>query len=97
MVRGKPRHGFDFALTLTFECVFTKDDVTIKGTASVPEASRDAVEDERVDFDVVVDEKKTERRSMEDAAVSLVKKSLEPVLLRAFGILDSELKHRAES
>lgn len=97
MVRGKPRHGFDFALTLTFECVFTKDDVTIKGTASVPEASRDAVEDERVDFVVDVDEKKTERRSMEDAAVSLVKKSLEPVLLRAFGILDSELKQRAES
>lgn len=113
MVRGKPRHGFDFSLTLTFECVFkekskedgnTDDDdgtdesfTTIKGTVKVPEASRDVLEDENVDFVCDVDEKKTERRSKEALAVSLLKKSLEPVLLRAFGVLDAELKLRAES
>ena len=113
MVRGKPRHGFDFSLTLTFECVFkdkkdvvTDDDdgtdeeesfTTIKGTVKVPEASRDVLEDENVDFVCDVDEKKPARRSKEALAVSLVKKSLEPVLLRAFGVLDAELKLRAES
>jgi activator of HSP90 ATPase len=112
MVRGKPRHGFDFSLTLTFECVFkekSKEDVTddddgtdeafttIKGTVKVPEASRDVLEDENVDFVCDVDEKKPARRSKEALAVSLVKKSLEPVLLRAFGVLDAELKLRAES
>ena len=113
MVRGKPRHGFDFSLTLTFECVFkekskedgnTDDDdgtdesfTTIKGTVKVPEASRDVLEDENVDFVCDVDDKKPARRSKEALAVSLVKKSLEPVLLRAFGVLDAELKLRAES
>lgn len=115
MVRGKPRHGFDFSLTLTFECVFkekskedgnTDDDdgnteeeafTTIKGTVKVPEASRDVLEDENVDFVCDVDEKNQKRRSKEALAVSLVKKSLEPVLLRAFGVLDAELKLRAES
>jgi Fe-S cluster assembly iron-binding protein IscA len=111
MVRGKPRHGFDFSLTLTFECVFkekkdgnTDDDdgtdeafTTIKGTVKVPEASRDVLEDENVDFVCDVDEKKPARRSKEALAVSLLKKSLEPVLLRAFGVLDAELKLRAES
>jgi Fe-S cluster assembly iron-binding protein IscA len=112
MVRGKPRHGFDFSLTLTFECVFkekSKEDVTddddgtdeafttIKGTVKVPEASRDVLEDENVDFVCDVDEKKPARRSKEALAVSLLKKSLEPVLLRAFGVLDAELKLRAES
>jgi activator of HSP90 ATPase len=112
MVRGKPRHGFDFSLTLTFECVFkekSKEDVTddddgtdeafttIKGTVKVPEASRDVLEDENVDFVCDVDDKKPARRSKEAFAVSLLKKSLEPVLLRAFGVLDAELKLRAES
>jgi hypothetical protein len=55
------------------------------------------LEDENVDFVCDVDEKKPARRSKEALAVSLVKKSLEPVLLRAFGVLDAELKLRAES
>jgi hypothetical protein len=63
----------------------------------VPEASRDVLEDENVDFVCDVDEKKPARRSKEALAVSLLKKSLEPVLLRAFGVLDAELKLRAES
>ena len=102
MVRGKPRHGFDFALTLTFECVVKNrddetDGATIKGTAKVPEASRDTVDDDDIDFVVDVEDRAPERRSIEDAAVTALRKSLKSVLQEAFVTIDAELKLRAES
>lgn len=106
MVRGKPRHGFDFALTLTFECVVTtpKDDETetdeprtIKGAVKIPEASRDTVDDDDMSFVVDVEDRAPERRSIEDAAVTALNNSLKPVLREAFVTIDAELRLRAES
>ena len=102
MVRGKPRHGFDFALTLTFECVVQNGDdetdaTTIKGTAKVPEASRDTVDDDEIDFVVDVEDRSPERRSIEDAAVTALRESLKLVLQETFVTIDAELRLRAEN
>ena len=81
MVRGKPRHGFDFALTLTFECVVTtpKDDETetdeprtIKGAVKIPEASRDTVDDDDMSFVVDVEDRAPERRGARGPAAVVV-------------------------
>ena len=59
MVRGKPRHGFDFDVTLAWECTFEGDgeDVKpVKGTVHIPEASRDTVDDDEVEIGMAVRE-----------------------------------------
>ena len=99
MVRGKPRHGFDFDITLTWECSFEDDEEgvdPVRGTVHVPEASRDTVEDDEVEYAVAVENRKTERRAKEDAAYGALKKGLREFLRESFATLDRELLARAE-
>ena len=98
MVRGQPRHGFDFDVTLAWECTFAGDaeDVKpVKGTAHIPEASRDTVEDDEVDYTVKVEDRKTDRRSQEDAAYDALKSGLRTFLRETFATVDKELLARA--
>ena len=98
MVRGKPRHGFDFDVTLAWECTFEGDgeDVKpVKGTVYIPEASRDTVDDDEVEYTVKVEDRKTDRRSQEDAAYDALKGGLRTFLRETFGTIDKELLARA--
>ena len=98
MVRGKPRHGFDFDVTLAWECTFEGDgeDVKpVKGTVHIPEASRDTVDDDEVEYTVKVEDRKTDRRSQEDAAYDALKGGLRTFLRETFGTIDKELLAQA--
>ena len=46
----------------------------MRGTVRVPEASRDTVDDDEVEYTVAVENRKTERRAKEDAAYGALKK-----------------------
>lgn len=99
MVRGQPRHGFDFDVTLAWECTFggdAEDVKPVKGTAHIPEASRDTVEDDEVDYTVKVEDRKTDRRSQEDAAYDALKSGLRVFLRETFATVDKELLARAK-
>ena len=105
MVRGKPRPGFDFNVALTWEATgWTTEEgegeeakgPAVKGSVKIPEASKDTVEDDEVDFEVVVEDRKAERRSQEDAARDTLRKALKPFLREAFKTIDDELTLRAE-
>ena len=49
-----------------------------------------------MDFEVVVEDRKAERRSQEDAARDALRKALKPFLREAFKTIDDELTLRAE-
>ena len=75
MVRGKPRHGFDFDITLTWECSFEDDEEgvdPVRGTVRA-RGGRDTVDDDEVGT-VAVENRKTERRAKEDAAYGALRR-----------------------
>ena len=65
MVRGQPRHGFDFDITLTWEAEGFDGDAEddskkpVKGTIHIPEASRDTVDDDELEYTVSVEARQT--------------------------------------
>ena len=90
MIRGKPRHGFDFETTLewraTFEAEREKSDaedddddddgsVEVCGTISIPEFSRDCAEDEECGYEIQFNSRKSELRTREDACFSGAEKA----------------------
>ena len=100
MVRGQPRHGFDFDITLTWEAEgFDGDDddkpAAVKGTIHIPEASRDTVDDDELEYTVTVEERKSDRRAQEDAAYKTLKGGLRDFFHQCFATIDKELKDRA--
>lgn len=101
MVRGQPRHGFDFDITLTWEASgFDGDDddaKPVKGTIHIPEASRDTVDDDELEYTVTVEERKSDRRAQEDAAYKVLKSGLRDFFHKSFATVDKELKVRAEN
>ena len=102
MIRGKPRHGFDFELTLKWKASFpgeSEEDeaVEIKGTIHVPEFSRDGAADEECVYEVKVDDRKSEHAKREDACVSTLKKRCESFLVRTLKQIDKELFERASA
>mmetsp|Transcript_14460 Transcript_14460/g.34882 ORF Transcript_14460/g.34882 Transcript_14460/m.34882 type:complete len:277 (+) Transcript_14460:415-1245(+) len=110
MVRGKPRHGFDFDITLTWEAEFPvapgvlgldskkeKDaPKPVKGTIDIPEASGDTVSDDELEYTVTVENRKTERRAQEDAAYKVLKTGLRAFFRETFATIDKELLVRAK-
>lgn len=102
MIRGKPRHGFDFELTLTWKASFAgeseeEDDVEIKGTIHVPEFSRDGAADEECACEIKVDDRKSEHSKRENACVSTLKKRCESFLVETLKKIDKELFERASA
>lgn len=101
MIRGKPRRGFDFELTLNWEAAFAsggdddEQDVIIKGTVHVPEFSRDGVEDEECACEVKVSDRNSEHAPRENTCVATLKKRCEDFLVRTLMTIDSELEERA--
>ena len=67
----------------------------MKGTVHIPEASRDTVDDDEVEYTVKVEDRKTDRRSQEDAAYDALKGGLRTFLRETFGTIDKELLARA--
>ena len=89
MIRGKPRHGFDFETTLEWRASFAEkkedgdddddDDeaaVEVQGTIHIPEFSRDCAEGEECAFEIKVENRKKEHREREDACYAALKKTL---------------------
>lgn len=103
MIRGKPRHGFDFELTLTWKASFAseseeeEEDVEIKGTIHVPEFSRDGAADEECACEIKVDDRKSEHSKRENACVSTLKKRCESFLVETLQKIDKELFERASA
>lgn len=107
MVRGQPRHGFDFDITLNWEASGFDGDADgdgaaaeskkpVKGTIHIPEASRDTVDDDELEYAVSVEDKKTDRRAQEDAAYQVLKGGLRDFFNECFATIDQELKVRAQ-
>ena len=70
--------------------------IVVKGTMRVPEASRDTVEDDEVEYEVKVKDRKTEHRSLEDAAYAALKTpALRAFYHDTFATIDKELLARA--
>jgi hypothetical protein len=99
MVRGQPRHGFDFDVTVQWECVFGEGEecVKVKGAAHVPEASRQTVDDDEVEYSVAVDDRKPEKRDAEEKAREALQTCLREFFRATFKTIDEELRRRAES
>lgn len=102
MVRGQPRHGFDFDITLDWEASGFDGDAAadeakkpVKGTIHIPEASRDTVDDDELEYAVSVEDRKTDRRAQEDAAYKVLKGGLRDFFNECFAAIDKELKVRA--
>jgi hypothetical protein len=105
MVRGTPRHGFDFDITLNWEATgFDGDGAAgdkdakkpVKGTIHIPEASRDTVDDDELEYTVAVEDRKADRRPQEDAAYKVLKAGLREFFHQSFATIDKELKVRAQ-
>jgi len=106
-VRGKPRSGFDFDVTIAWEAVFLTGDVdgltgdgekvTVKGTLHVPEASGDTVADDEVEYAVTVEDRKADRRAQEDLVFQSLRSGLRKFLHETFSTIDVELKKRAKT
>ena len=100
VVRGKPRSGFDFDVTVGWESTFAgdgdDDSVKVKGTFHIPEASNDTVADDEVEYRVTVEDKKAELRSQEDLVYQYLRKELRQFFHQTFSTIDEELKKRAE-
>ena len=68
----------------------------VEGTIHIPEASRDTVDDDELEYTVSVDDRKTDRRAQEDAAYKALKGDLRGFFRECFSTLDKELKVRAQ-
>ncbi len=112
MIRGKPRHGFDFETTLewraTFEAEREKSDaedddddddgsVEVCGTIYIAEFSRDCAEDEECGHEIQFNSRKSELRTREDACFAALKKRVESFLVDAARQIDGELQQRASA
>jgi activator of HSP90 ATPase len=108
MIRGKPRHGFDFETTLEWRASFAEEDgedgededgdeaaVEVQGTIHIPEFSRDCAEDEECAFEIKVENRKKEHREREDACYAALKKSCEEFIVGVLRQIDDELCERA--
>jgi len=103
VIRGKPKHGFDFEVELEWCATFESEDdegegttTSVKGTVSVPEASRDGAASEECFFEVKVNDRKAEHRDKEEACVRALKARGEAFLVSVLKTLDAELRERAE-
>ena len=108
MIRGKPRHGFDFETTLEWRASFAEkkedgdddddDDeaaVEVQGTIHIPEFSRDCAEGEECAFEIKVENRKKEHREREDACYAALKKRCEEFIVGVLRQIDDELCERA--
>ena len=111
MIRGTPKHGFDFELKLAWSASFVRarggddDDgdgdedevVKVNGVVVVPEASRDGADDEECYFEVKVEDGKVEHKDKEDMCVKVLKARGEAFLVKMLKTLDAELRERARA
>jgi activator of HSP90 ATPase len=105
MIRGKPRHGFDFETTLEWRASFgetggededeDEDAVEVRGTIHIPEFSRDCAEDEACGFEIHVENRRKEHRAREDACYATLKKRGEAFIVGVLRQIDDELCERA--
>ena len=100
-VRGRPRHGFDFTLTLGWRAWLGGDEAReVKGSLQLPDASRDACQEEsELEVEFKLDKasvKKANATLKEEAALAEAAKALRKPLFAALRQLDADMLARME-
>ena len=97
VVRGRPRHGFDLAVKLTWKAALS-DEREMTGTAELPDASRSSAEDGDLEFVFSLSREsvaKARADAAEEAAVKAAVQLLRADALRALQKLNSEMAAKA--
>ena len=101
-VRGRPRHGFDFNMTLGWRAWLGGDEAReVKGSLQLPDASRDACQEEECQLEVEFkpDSKTTKKANAtlkEEAALAEAAKAMRKPLFAALRQLDADMLARME-
>ncbi len=99
-VRGKPRHGFDFDATFSWNALLLGGDAAreVKGTAHTPDASRDACGDEEsaLHYEFKID-KAAAASAAEEEALGAAGKALRARLFAALQQLDADMLARMQA